>query len=207
MLNPFGLPKNKITALTGGIASGKSTALKEFKRLGARVIDCDALARRVSRKGGPALQKISKRFGACVLKKDGSLNRKRLGSLIFADKKKRKVLENIIHPLIIEEIRKKTVNISGARPLILDVPLLFEAGLVRFAGKVIVVWAPESARVSRLTKRENLSLSEIQNRISSQMPLEEKKNRADFVIDNSGSRAAAKKDVKYIWKVLTKKSI
>jgi len=205
-LNPFGMPKRRIIALTGGIASGKSTVLREFKRLGAQVLDCDAISRKVSRKGGPAIKEISDSFGTSVINKAGALNRKKLGSIIFADKRKRKVLETILHPMIIVEIGKKIPKANAGRPLILDVPLLFEAGLNRFAGKVIVVWAPENTRITRLKKRDKMNIVEIKNRISSQIPLEKKKSKADYIVDNSGSIAAAKKDIINIWEVLTKES-
>jgi len=202
--NPFGKTNIHIISLTGGIASGKSSASGEFKRLGAAVIDCDAIARRMCARGGGALTRIARSFGAEVINKDGSLNRKKLGSAVFSDQLKRKKLEAILHPCIMEEVRGQLLALKNESFVIIDVPLLFETGLNRFADKVIVVWLPEKVQRERLRKRDGLSAREISLRLSSQMPLEEKRRKADYVIDNSGTRGEFKKCVKNILEVLTK---
>ncbi len=202
--NPFIKTKRPLIALTGGIASGKTTAASEFKKLGAVIIDCDALARKVCAKGKPALRKIVKEFGAGVMLKGGNLNRKKLGDIVFSNERKRKQLEGIVHPYVMKEAVLKAAKISGSRLAILDVPLLFEAGLDRYMDKVIVVWSTEKQQFKRLEKRDMMDGLAASLRICAQAPINVKKKKADFVIDNSGSISAAKKDVKKIWEVLTK---
>jgi dephospho-CoA kinase len=202
--NPFRKIKNPIIALTGGIASGKTTAAYELKKLGAEIIDCDALSRQACGKGSIVLKKIMRCFGRGILKKDGSLNRRKLGITVFSDKAERRKLESIIHPYILNKAVKIIKNLKSGRLAVLDAPLLFETGLDRFVDKVIVVWAPRKIQIRRLNSRNNLSPCEISMRIASQMPLSVKKKKADYVIDNSGKPSLAKNNVKKIWEVLTK---
>ena len=194
--------KKKITiGLTGGIATGKSTALEAFRKLGCRVIDCDKVAREVVRKGRPALKKIKIRFGPGVLRKDGSLDRAALGGIVFADPSQKKALEWIIHP----EVKKKVIrSLNKIRRgiVVVDVPLLFEAGWKALFDKTLVVWAPLNTQVARLLRRNGLARFDAIRRIRCQMPLDSKKKLADAVIDNSRDkshirRQAAKLVVKW----------
>jgi len=202
--NPLVKVKRPVIALTGGIASGKTTAARQFAKLGAEIIDFDKLARVVCAKGTSVLQQFVRKFGKDILTKTGRLNRKKLGKLVYGNQRKRRSLEAIVHPAIMVEVSKKLNTIKCGRVIILDVPLLFETGLDRFAVKTIVVWAREEQQSERLKKRDGLNDREISLRLSSQMPLSIKKKKADFVIDNSGKAAQAGKQVKKVWELLTK---
>ena len=178
--------KNKITiGLTGGIASGKSSVLKDFKRLGARVLDCDRMAREVVRPGQPALRKIRKAFGKEVLLKNGSLNRPAMAKIVFKSRPKRKKLEKIIHPEVVRLLKKRMACIPSGL-VVADVPLLFESGLERMFDKTLVVWTPLKTQLARLMDRSGMSKGEALSRINAQWPLARKRKMADFTLDNSG---------------------
>jgi dephospho-CoA kinase len=125
---------------------------------------------------------------------------------VFSDERERKALERIIHPYVIKEAAARAARLPGREPVILDAPLLYEAGLDQSMDKVIVVWSTEKQQLKRLSKRDRLDGLEASLRICAQLPIGIKKKKADFVVDNSGSLAAAKRDIKKIWEVLTKKS-
>ena len=201
--DPFKNIKPPVIALTGGIASGKTTVAREFKKLGALIIDTDKLSRSVCKKNSAVLGEIAGKFGNQVLTKGKTLNRKKLGEIIFADKQKRKTLESIVHPAIMEAAAKKIKSAAKDKVVILDAPLLFEVGLDRFVRKIIVVWAPEQVQAQRLQERSGLGEKYISLRLASQMPLSIKKKMADFVIDNSKKMPRVRKEIKRIWKVLT----
>lgn len=186
--------------LTGGIASGKTTVLKMFKELGCKTLDCDKIAREAVLPRTPGLKEIVKIFGKKILKKNGSLNRSKLGRLIFKNPKKRKLLEKIIHPKVIQMLQKK-IPARSSRPLVIEIPLLFEANLQNLIDKTIVVWAPKKLQVQRLIQRSGINQMEANLRILSQWPLSKKKELSDFLIDNSGTILNTKKQVK---KCLTK---
>ena len=193
---------SKITiGLTGGIASGKSSILKEFRRRGAHVIDCDKIAREVVRPGTPGLAIIRKRFGPQILKKDGSLDRSALARAVFSDPAKRKALEAVIHPRVKREVLKRVKKIRRG-VIVVDVPLLFEAKWQDDFDKTLAVWAPERTQVSRLMRRNGFSKGEARKRIRAQMPLAQKRRRADYVIDNSGREAGARAQVKNFLDIL-----
>ncbi|MBI4217860.1 MAG: dephospho-CoA kinase [Elusimicrobia bacterium] len=194
-----------LLGLTGGIASGKSVVLKMFKNLGASTLDCDKISRDVARKGLPAYKEIVKNFGKGILEKDGSLNRQKLGSLIFKDKHKRKILENCVHPRVIQQIQKK-IKSHRSGLLVIDIPLLFEANLQSLVNRTAVVYAPLSIQRERLKKRESLPEKEIRYRLRSQWPLSKKKRLANFIIDNSGSPHETQSQVRLLYKKLFLKS-
>ncbi len=192
--------------LTGGVASGKTTVANMFKKLGARVVDADELARAAVTRGSEAFKKIVQEFGSDFLNKDGELDRKKLGKYVFSDPTKKEKLEKIIHPVIgkmlmdaIESERDKKTDI-----LILDIPLLFENNMQIWIRPVILVYTNSEKQIERLMKRENLSESEAMNIIKSQMPLEEKKKLADFIIDNNDDLIKTESQVKIIWQELQK---
>lgn len=196
-----------LTGLTGGIASGKSLAAEELKRLGAYLIDADEIAREVVRPGLPAYKEIVSEFGDKILNTDKTINRKLLGQIIFADPKLRKKLEQITHPGILDEIDKRIAAIKNKKPhtmIVVNAPLLIEAGLHKKMEKVIVVYADEKTQIERLMKRDGITTDEAKNRIAAQMPLREKKKYADFVIENGEGRekAQVKKEVKKIFENL-----
>jgi len=176
--------------LTGGIATGKSTVAAFFRSAGAIIIDADAIAHKVVRKGCPAWQDIVTHFGRQALLSDGELNRKYIGAIIFNNSSERRILNDIIHPYVFQEIDARQEEIARQIPhavVISDIPLLMETGADRDMAEVIVVYAPEQLQIQRLIKRDSLSEAEAISRIRAQMPIETKKRRAGLVIDNSKS--------------------
>lgn len=172
--------KPKIIGLTGGIASGKTTVLNEFKKLGVKTISCDVIARKVFN-GTNVPKRIRKLFG--------TLDRKKIAKIIFSDFAKRKQLERILHPLIIKELKKQlsTIDYRLSTAVIVDVPLLFETHLEKMFDKIIVVYCKKNQQISRLMKRDKLIKSEATKRIASQMPMSKKIKLADFTIKNTES--------------------
>lgn len=188
--------------LTGGIASGKSTVLSHFKTCGASVIDADVVAREVVRPGTEGLKKVIDRFGTDYIREDGTLDRSKLGQLIFTDEAKRKQLNGILHPLINANIRHKMQQLEAATPaipVVVDIPLLVENDLMRLFDRVVVVYIPEHLQIERLMARNGLTDKEAEQRIRSQMPLDDKKRVADYVIDNSGEVENTERQVEHIW--------
>jgi dephospho-CoA kinase len=192
--------------LTGGIATGKSTVAAMLKERGAVLIDADQVARDVVEPGTEGLRRIRERFGSRVFQEDGRLNRAALGNIIFKDEGLRKELGRLLHPLIMEEMQKRTRNALAKNPhaiVIWDVPLLIEENLTQFVEKVIVVYVPESVQLQRLMKRNALSEEEARERIAAQLSIEEKKRVADIVIDNSDSLEMTERQVDQLWNYLT----
>lgn len=180
-----------VVGLTGGIASGKSTVGSMFERAGALLIDADKIARQVVEPGQPAWQAIRVQFGNEVLRPDGTLDRQRLGDIVFKQDRLRRQLEAIVHPHVRDQINLEIRRLGRSRPgsvVILDVPLLLETGMEEGLAEVIVVYAPQAVQRRRLMQRDGFSASEAQARIDAQMPMEEKRRRATRVIDNSGTR-------------------
>jgi dephospho-CoA kinase len=177
----------KIIGLTGGTGSGKSTVAGIARQLGAKVIDADIVAREVVKKGQTALEEIVWYFGTEVLLESGELDRKKLGRIVFADKEKLRLLNQITHKYIIHnikeeikiEMRKNTYNI-----IIIDAAILIESGLYEICDAVWVVVANKEERIRRIMERDQLSLTEAQNRINSQMAESEMKKYASAVINN-----------------------
>jgi dephospho-CoA kinase len=192
--------------LTGGIASGKSTVARAFRELGAHVIDADRIARDVVPPGSPALARIARAFGAEMLKADGSLDRAALGSVVFADAGKRRVLEGILHPLILAEIDRRIGELERADPqgvVVVEAALILELGRQDEYDAVVVVWADDEQQRRRLTMRDNLSADEAARRIGAQMPLAEKRRRARFVVDNSADQATCRANAERVFAELT----
>ena len=179
-----------LVGLTGGLGSGKSTALRVFRRLGAQVIDADLLARRAVDPGQPAWRDIKERFGKQVFYKNGRLNRRRLARLVFKDKKALKELTAIIHPRVkemelrlIAEIKKKSPNAV----VVVDAPMMIEAGFHRTKDCLVVMQATVQEQLRRVVKKGGLSRAQAQVRIDAQMPTAKKVKQADYVIENSGT--------------------
>ena len=176
-----------VAGLTGGIGTGKSTVSAIFRRLGAYIIDADELARKSVSKGTPAWKRVKDIFGEDALNPDGTINRNRLGEIVFEDEQKRKRLEEIVHPEVFKQIeRQKEEILKEERDAIIicDIPLLIESGYHRKFDKVILIYAGEKEQLSRLA--DKFSPEDALKRIRSQMPLNEKKRYADYIIDNSG---------------------
>ncbi|MGA8240078.1 MAG: dephospho-CoA kinase [Desulfobacterales bacterium] len=198
-----------VAGLTGGIGTGKSTVAAVFAEAGAVIIDADEIARDVVAKGRPAWCRIVAHFGRDVLLPDGGIDRKKLGAIIFNDARQKVHLDRIVHPHVIAETEQQLKEIERVQPqavVILDVPLLIEAGMNRDLDEVIVVYAPEAVQLKRLMRRDRLTAAEGLSRIRSQMPIEEKKMRATVVIDNSASPAVTRKRVLEVFADLQRRS-
>ena len=190
----------KLVGLTGGIASGKSTVAKILERLGAAVINADALSREVVEPGKDAWKEIIDAFGAGVLQPDQTLDRQKLRTVIFNDSDGRKKLEAIIHPrvraLAEEKIREHAV--AGYSIIVYEVPLLFEGNLHEWLRPVILVACNVDTQRARLQERDRLTQTEAQKHIGAQMSLEEKRRLADYVIENDGSLADLERQVRTV---------
>jgi dephospho-CoA kinase len=177
-------------ALTGGIATGKTYVREKFESLGVPTIDADVLARDAVRPSSPTLQLVVNRFGREILLPDGTLNRPKLGEIVFADEQARKDLESIIHPAVYTAIAAWLVRLvtKGAPPIaIADVPLLYETGNATQFDRVVVSACSVDKQVARVMERDGLSEEEVRLRIAAQLPIAEKARRADYVIDTNGS--------------------
>lgn len=193
-----------IIGLTGGIATGKSQSSKIFKELGCYIIDADKLSRTLTTKDSKCLKEIVETFGTDILNYNGTLNRKKLGQIVFNDKQAKMDLERIIHPHIIKKTNEIIAKKYNKTNIIVDAPLLFEVGLDRVCDKVIVIYARYHIQITRFMKRDNLSKEEAIKRIALQMPIEDKMRLADITIDNSGTLFDLKKNVKFIYRMLIK---
>jgi dephospho-CoA kinase len=198
-----------IVGLTGGIASGKSSAGKILAKLGAKIVDADLLARVVVEPGRPAFAAIVERFGEVVIADDGTLDREKLRDIVFNDKNALKDLNMITHPEVFKEIQREIENyknFDSKELLVLDIPLLYEAGADAIVDVVAVVYVDRETQIERLIKRDKFSRSDAENRIDKQMDLEEKKRRADFVIDNCGDFGDLESEVNFVFGELMKRS-
>lgn len=192
-----------VIGLTGGIASGKSTVSRYLRERGAAIIDADIIAKDLVARGNPAWREIVACFGEQVLDETGNIDRKRLGEIIFMDSQARKKLNSIVHPKVIEATKKRIRELQDKDdvPLVVvDAPLLLEAGMTDLVDEVWVVAVPVQEQVNRLVFRDKLSREEALKRINSQMPLSEKLAYADRVIDNSGSMEETIKTLDSLWK-------
>ncbi len=191
----------KVLALTGGIGSGKSMVARMFAQLGADVIDADQLARDVVEPGQPALEEIATAFGRDILLPDGRLNRGKLAGIIFADPAARARLNAITHPRIRERMDAEiAARPSGSGVLVVDIPLLYENDRTGSVETVIVVWVDAETQLRRLHERDGLTVEEARQRIAAQLPLDEKRAKADLVIDNSGTRENTGRQVEAIYR-------
>ncbi|KRN99764.1 dephospho-CoA kinase [Companilactobacillus kimchiensis] len=180
---------SKIYGLTGGIAAGKSTVLELFKEHGYMVYDADTVARKVVQPASIGLKEIVAEFGDKVLQADGSLNRSKLAAIVFSDELQLQKLNQITRPLIKDEILKiitEVKNSSQTITTIFEIQLLFEGHYQEYFDGVISLYVEPQTQLQRLMKRNKLTEKVAWERINSQMSMNEKKSRADFVIDNSG---------------------
>ncbi len=189
----------KRIGLTGSIAAGKSTVSKRLQELGAYVIDADAVSRELSEKGSPVLHEIQSAFGDGVIAPDGALDRALLSRIVFADEAQRKKLEAILHPAIKRRMREMEDAQAGAERVVYDVPLLFESGMDAQMDEIWVVDAPRETRIRRLEERNGLDREQAERRIRAQMPDEEKRRRADVLIENDGTIEELIRKVDDLW--------
>ncbi len=189
-----------IVGLTGGIATGKSTVGRFFEDEGIVVIDADDLARQIVEPGEPALDDIVDAFGDDVLHDDGTLNRTRLGEIIFRDDEARRTLEEITHPEIARAMmeRARQAFSEGHRWVIYDAALIVETGSHQMLDALIVVDCSPQTQRERLRERDEFDDDEIDRRLASQMPLKEKREVADYVIDNDGTLDDTRRQVRQL---------
>lgn len=193
-----------LVGLTGGIATGKSTVADTLRRLGAEVIDADQLARAVVAPGEPALAAIVREFGD-VRNPDGTLDRKKLGAIVFNDPARRKRLEAITHPAIRERLaaRLKELQDQGFEGLVFfDAPVMIESGNYRTMDRLVVVFTDEATQRERLMARDAMAPAEASQRMATQMPVVDKAKLADYVIDNCGDRAATEARTREVFQAL-----
>ena len=177
-----------VIGLLGAVGGGKSAVAASFARLGARVLDADAIVHRLYET--PAfLRRLARRFGAGILGADGRLDRARTAEIVFRDPRALARLERMVHPTVIREIRGAIRSGPATKPIVLDVPLLLETGLDRDCDALVFVAVPAKIRLERLRRRRNVSRAEAARRARFQLPLAEKRRRAHAVVDNSGPLA------------------
>jgi len=191
-------------ALTGNIASGKSTVAALFERWGASLIDADQLVREVQAPGTPVLLAIARRFGTNVIRPDGSLDRAHLRSMVFSDAQALADLNRLVHPAVLKlrEARVAALREAGARMVVTDIPLLFEVADPDAFDAVVLVDAPAELRRQRLFERSGLPPHEADRLIAAQMPSELKRERATFVIDNDRDIASLEARAREVWNAL-----
>lgn len=190
-------------ALTGGIATGKTSCLSVFSALGAATVDADLLAREAVAPGTPGLARVIERFGPKVLHADGSLDRAALGRVIFADRTARADLEAIVHPEVYRRVGDWLANLpANTRIAIADIPLLYETGHQHEFDRVIVCACAPAEQLRRITARDRLSIEEARARLAAQWPIEEKAARADYVIRTDGPMAETERQVREVYERL-----
>ncbi len=188
--------------LTGGIASGKSTVAKMFEDKGAYLIDFDALAHFAEEPEQPGWKAIIEFFGTDILNEDETINRAKLGQIVFADQEKLLRLNSIVHPAVFDLWRRRIEDIREMNPraiVVSDVPLLIEVSMQHLFDIVILVYVSPEDQVRRLQERNEYSRKEAESRLDTQMPIEEKIPHADFVIDNKGPRETTRSVVNAVW--------
>lgn len=179
----------KIIGLTGGIASGKSTVSNYLASKGIKIIDADKISRSIYDIGSKAYVSVVKEFGVEILNDDKTINRRKLGNIVFADKERLNILNKITHPIIFDEIKRQIMEltIQGSSICVLDAALLIESGWYKVTDLKWLVYVNRETQIKRLIERDKISKEEAINRIKAQMPFEEKVKYADFIIDNNSS--------------------
>ena len=191
----------KLIGLTGGIATGKSTVSAELARRGAAVVDSDVLAREVVRRGSAGFDEVVAAFGPAILDSRGDLDRGALASLVFADETARASLERITHPRIraLSAERTAAALAAGAPLVVVDIPLLFEHRLQHGFDGTLLVYARDTTQLRRLRSRDGLDEVQARRRLAAQMPIDQKRQLATWVIDNDGSRDSTREQVRRWW--------
>lgn len=182
------MTNQRLIALTGGIGTGKTT-VSDYLATSYQlpILDADIYAREAVQFGSFILSQIAKRYGSNILFPDGTLNRRQLGNIVFNSPEDRRWLEQQIHPYVRDRMRRTLDELSEKPTVVLVVPLLFEAGLTDLGTEIWVVSCSKKEQLERLTKRDKLTLEQAEARINSQMPMAEKCDRADVVLDNSST--------------------
>lgn len=192
----------KWIGLTGGIATGKSTVTKQLREMGYLVVDADEISKQVLVKESPEFKTVLKHFGKEYLLPDGSLDRKKIGDRIFSNSEDKKFLEGIVHPKVQEKVSeiKRQAQQSGKKIAFYDVPLLFEKKMNDQFDQIILVSADENTQLSRLQKRDGFILEQARIRLKNQLPMQQKKMSATYVIENNSSFEDLKKQLDQILK-------
>ncbi|OGW62091.1 MAG: dephospho-CoA kinase [Nitrospirae bacterium RBG_16_64_22] len=202
-----------IVGLTGGIATGKSLVAEKLASLGAVVVDADDAARSAVAPGRPALEEIRARFGDKIIRPDGTLDRPALARLVFHDGSARRDLEKIVHPRVFERMAEAVSRARQTNPegvVVLVVPLLFETGYERSVDRTAVVVCRPDQQMERVMRRDGLPREEALARLSAQWPIEEKRRKADDVIENTASPEEALKQVEVLfpqWVLLARRQL
>jgi dephospho-CoA kinase len=194
----------KLVGLTGGVGSGKSTVAGILRELGAEIVDADEASHAVYEPGTPGFEAVVQDFGDQYVR-DGRIDRKALGELVFKDAEARHRLNEIVHPLVREWMAERTAEAieRGATVVVQDVPLLFENGLEPLYSTVVLVYVPEATQLERLIHwGRGLTPERARAVIATQMPIEEKRRRTNHVIDNSGSIEDTRAQVEQLWPTL-----
>jgi len=195
----------KLVGLTGGVGSGKSAVAAMLRALGAEVVDADEASHAVYEPGTPGFAAVVREFGDGYVR-DGHIDRKALGELVFKDPEARRRLNAIVHPLVREWMADRTAEAvdRGADVVVQDVPLLFENKLESLFPTVILVWVPAEMQVERLIGGRSFTPERAREVIAAQMPIEDKRSRATHVIDNTGSRQSTRAQVEKLWRSLNR---
>ena len=191
----------RVIGLTGGIASGKSTAARTLAELGARIVDADQVARDIVQPGQPALAEIVRAFGPDVLQPDGTLDRKRVGALVFGDEARRHTLNAITHPRIAMETQARLARLrdEGLPVAIYEAALLVENGVHKALDGLVVVACDEATQLARVMARDGLGPTEARARMAAQAPLSDKLAAATWVVDTSGPLAETRQQLARVW--------
>ena len=191
----------KVIGLTGGTGCGKSTAAAVLREFGALIVDADAISRRLTAAGGRAIPAIREAFGPDAISPDGSMNRKAMAALVFADAHALQRLNGILHPMIWQALREKIAEAEkiGAPVCVLDVPLLFETGMEALCDRVLCVVVSPQEQLRRVMQRDGLTLEQAKARVASQMPAEEKAARSDDVLSTEGTLEETRELLTRLW--------
>jgi dephospho-CoA kinase len=191
--------------LTGGIASGKSTVAGFLEALGAKVIDADRVGHELLQPPSPVFNQVVSHFGREILKPDGEIDRERLGSIVFADPQRLTELTSIMHPSLIARVKELAEGFHSQQPravILVDAALIYEAGVADRFAKILVAWCRPEQQIERLMAKTHITRQDALRRMASQIPADEKRRRADYVIDCSGSLEETRAQVEALYPAL-----
>jgi len=191
-----------IVGVTGSFGTGKTYVASLLRARGATVLDADRIAHGVIRKGSAEYRKILRAFGRRVIDKKGEIGRTKLGKVVFGNRRSLRTLNAIVHPAVIAIIRSRARRLPKGKVLVIDAPLLIEAGLAGMVDVLVVVTASRRRQIERCKRRSHIGEGAVTKRIRAQIPLATKMKKADFIIDNDGSRTATRQQVKEMWGLL-----
>ena len=191
--------------LTGNIASGKSHATQVFAELGAHIIDADVIAHQLLTPGTSTYQRVVQAFGPQVLNPDATINRRKLGEIVFQDETRRQELNGLVHPEVRAQVLRRIEELERSDPdgvVIIDAALMVESGFYRTFDRVIVVHCPSSLQLTRIVSRDGLTVAQARARMAAQMPAEEKVKYADYTIETSGTYRQTREQIETIYRSL-----